>query len=264
MGGPDLADRVYLDVRLDRIAEELQSAVEDTSREQRNVFGEIFACRDTLRYLQNSVASVTLGTWPIQPVLDGRKEGAEGGLERLVLSPTYHRLLETDGSFDVICQSLAINSYDSAARELRSILEGMIEAAYIDRKLEGKPPRERAASILEIPEEWRPFRDLLESLELGVSTEIGQLCGDLSSFVHPNYAEFVRQTMDGELDFVETNMYNTEDLRAVSDLVQRTTGALGYIALHEFPDAAENFRQKEKVQTFTEALDLELIELCFS
>jgi len=263
MGEPDLAELVYLDARLSELAEELHSAVEDTSPEQRGAFAEVFACRDTLYYLWNSVGSVTVGTWPLQPVLDGREEGVEGGLKRLLLSPTYHRLAETDASFDVISQSLAIHSYDSAARELRSILEGVVEAAYIERKLEGKSPRERASTLLEIPDEWRGFGDLLQSLELEASSEIGRLYGDLSSFVHPNYAEFVRQTMEGELGFLETNTYSAEDLHTVTNLVQRTTGAVGYTVLDQFPDATTNFRRKEKVQTFAELLDFELMERSF-
>lgn len=173
-------------------------------------------------------------------------------------SLTFYRLISFYREFKWLRKCIAENAYHLAIRELRFILDSMVQAYYVDK-------RHQAADItckLEIIKEVEGLygTKMIDETDLTHKTQLEKLYRGLCSYVHSSYEELISS---GPVTTETTRLDFKPDLalsQLCKDFVNRTMDAVFFISLSLFP---EILRSELKFQQMRTSVIKSLRELGF-
>lgn len=136
-------------------------------------------------------------------------------------------------------------AYESAARELRYILEDMCQALHLDETYPDLSPDE----VYEKMREKRPprGRKLISQLDLpdDIKKDMCEVYDMLNDYVHPSY----RQLKENVTDLKVVLFYRHEWFDNIKVLHRKTCDFILFIMLKAFPEAKADFMNKPNIRS---------------
>jgi hypothetical protein len=154
--------------------------------------------------------------------------------EELDNSLSFFRLLFCYREMRWITDSIDQNAYHQAIRELRFVLESMIQAYYVDKNHLGSSIQCK----LEIVKEIECFYGgkLIGRTDLTQKNDLNKLYTELCAYVHSSYKELVSSMPRNSKDIASLKFEVDHEMTKVCwDFVNRTIDAIFFIMLSLFP-----------------------------
>jgi hypothetical protein len=183
--------------------------------------------------------------------------------EEVENSYTYFRLRYFYLEFRWILKCISQNAYHQAIREMRFVLDSMVQAYYIDKEHLGT----KRSCKLEIVRELDRFRQGQFISQTDLKKEdrslLKVLYTELCQYVHPSFKEItdLQARSEGELRSLKFEQ-DPRMKELCSDLLNRTMDAVFYVALSLFPEISRPPKKFAKMgasfQRSAKALGLKL------
>ena len=216
----------------------------------------IFSLFDSARNLTISVKSEESEQWMLRLGLCfvaflsvGESAAQKGASTDILNTALYSRYVELQAAMWWAANAIFSGVYDSAVRDMRYVLESMIEACYIDKSNIGKPFSDR---LVALRKNKLTGRRLIRKCMLPEEIEKAaiELYGQLSGFVHPGDGALKPSGHFTDLSrFFRNNLY--AECRVYYDCVQDLVLALLF---NEYQAAGATFLQKGTVEQKLESL----------
>lgn len=209
--------------------------------------------RDPFRFLrdiQNDVAKETrskvgkrIAVWSehyviwidmIKPIL--KATSREEQLNSMLMT----RLLELNNELLWILSNIIYHgAYHQVIRELRFVLDSMMQAYYLDTEHPEVDIFCKLEIIKEI-EKWAYGARLIERLALPHKDQIRQLYSSLSKYSHSSYKELEISIRRGKVDFRVTPSFDEELFSLCERLTHQVMDAIYLVVLNQFPNLCES------------------------
>ncbi len=142
-------------------------------------------------------------------------------------------------------------AYESAARDLRYILEDMCQALYLEQTY----PELTSKQIYEKMKEKRPPRGktLIDVLNIPktIKKDMSDIMGKLHTYVHPSYEQIMENIED-----IKMVLFHKHDWFVnLRELHRKVADVALYIVLNSFPDARAHFLNKPFVESSLQHMD---------
>lgn len=168
-----------------------------------------------------------------------RKEECEHSL-------TFFRLVYFYHEFRWIRDCISQNAYHQAIRELRFILDSMVQAYYIDKE----HPSTKMQCKLEIVKELdRHYRgQLIEPTGLEHKETLKELYGELSGYVHSSYKELSALQSRSPRELESLKFEQDPEMEKICEaFLNRAMDAVFFVALSLFPDISRPPKRLENL-----------------
>jgi len=208
-----------------------------------------------LRDIQNDVAEETrskvgnrIAVWSehyiiwidmIKPIL--KATSREEQLNSMLMA----RLLELNNELLWILSNIIYHgAYHQVIRELRFVLDSMMQAYYLDTEHPDVDILCKLEIIKEI-EKWAYGARLIERLPLQHKDRIGQLYSSLSKYSHSSYKEMEISIRRGKVGFRVTPSFDEELFSLCESLTHQVMDAIYLAVLNQFPYLCESLSSDE-------------------
>jgi len=188
----------------------------------------------------------------IQPVL--RSTSKEEQLNSMVIV----RLLELNNQLFWILTNVIYNAaYHQVIRELRFILDSMMQAYYLDMEHPEVDIYCKLEIVKEIEKEAFGTR-LIERLPIQHKDKIKQLYSILSKYSHSSYKELEISIRRGKVDFRVTPTFDDELLAQCENLTHKVMDVVYLLVLNRFPQISPVVIQDKITMEILEKFGAEL------
>jgi hypothetical protein len=162
-------------------------------------------------------------------------------------SLTFYRLISFYREFTWLRKCIVENAYHQAIRELRFVLDSMLQAYYVDKRHQASNMMCKLEIIKEI--ERLHGVKMIKKTGLTHKTQLEKLYEGLCSYVHSSYKELVSSgpvtTETTRFDFKP----DPELSQLCKDFVNRTIDAVFFISLSLFPEILQPELKFQKMRT---------------
>ena len=148
----------------------------------------------------------------------------------------YFRYFELQKQLNLLHFNILSGSYHQSIRELRYILESVIQSYYIDKN----HPNVRVTCKLEVLKEIDKFvgSRLIEKTDLKYKNELKELYSDLSKHVHSSY-EKMNFALNDEIEHNMTFMFNERLFNICKKSIDMTMDAFFFIMIYYNTDVIQ-------------------------
>lgn len=149
------------------------------------------------------------------------------------------RLLQLNNElFWLLTNTIYNAAYHQVIRELRFILESMMQAYYIDTEHSDSNIECKLEIIKEIEREAYGKR-LIDRISLSNKDKIRDLYSQLSKYSHSSYTELEMSILRGKVDFLVTPSFDDELFSKCEILTHKVMDIVYLIVLNRFPQICE-------------------------
>lgn len=151
-------------------------------------------------------------------------------------SLTFFRLVSFYREFRWIQYCISQNAYHQCIRELRFILDSIVQAYYIDeRHCNSKMPCK--VEIVKEVDRWGFGGRLIEQTNLRHKKDLKDLYSELSTYVHSTYRELISSLPKKEKQIADLKFEADNEMKNLCiDLVNCTIDAVFFVTLSLFPE----------------------------
>jgi hypothetical protein len=155
------------------------------------------------------------------------------------------RFIEVNKTLLWLYICILFGAYHPAIRELRYMLESMVQAYYVDTEHSDSDMKCKLEIIKEIDRER--FAALMDRTSIPEKQEIRVLYSELSKYVHSTFEELISGTDDGIPFLVDRAAlgFELETFKKSVEMTNRTLDAVYCIALARFPEVIEKIESRK-------------------
>lgn len=158
-------------------------------------------------------------------------------------SMVFFRFIETQRTLMWIYICVLFGAYHSAIRELRYLLESMMQAYYLDREHASADMGCKLEIIKEIDRER--FSALIDRIEISQKQRIKALYSELSKYVHSTYNELRPTIEEGKVQSRVTFGFESDLFKKCVEMTNKVMDMIYCITLQRFPQAIREIESRE-------------------
>ena len=184
-----------------------------------------------------------------------RSLSAAYGFDYLASKNTWRQFVTLLRSLSWITAAVVGGAYESAARDLRFVLEDMCQAMYLDTTCSQLPPQDDMYLIVrrrKVPRGRRLVRAV--GLPSEIESEVCAIYNQLSDYVHPSYAVLIENIEDPKVVL----FYNSQWFSNIMRIYRRVCDFVLCTMLGAFPNARADFMNKPHDRTSLEQMSFRL------
>jgi len=151
-------------------------------------------------------------------------------------SLTFFRLLSFYREFRWVQSCISKNAYHQCIRELRFVLDSIIQAYYVDQRHFNSEMMCKLEIVKEI-DRWGFGGRLVDQTDLGHKPDLKDLYGELSTYVHSTYRELTSSLPKKAKQIADLEFKKDLELENLCvKLTNRTIDAVFFVTLSLFPN----------------------------
>lgn len=158
-------------------------------------------------------------------------------------SMVFFRFVEIQKTLMWIYTCVLFGAYHSAIRELRYVLESMMQAYYLDREHTSADMGCKLEIIKEIDRER--FSALVDRIEMSQKQRIKVLYSELSKYVHSTYNELRPTIEEGKVQSRVTFGFESDMFKKCVELTNQVMDVVYCITLQRFPQTIMKIESRE-------------------